>query len=156
MTYLKYPLLISLFLFAGLGCGEDEPTPVNPIGEVTILVSKEEYSKQTGTPITAVLVNLSLNPVYLHSCHPNWTIERQENAGGWTDLGSWYGICDGPSMPIPIESGSYTEAPPISQSIYGTWESGSYRLRAEVYGNGEAKQLLPDDQRVSDPFQIVE
>ncbi|RLA03295.1 MAG: hypothetical protein DRQ54_10950 [Gammaproteobacteria bacterium] len=154
MKLLRFLVAISLLAACGVGCSEDESAPLTPTPGVSILVAEDTYSKQSARTIKAVLVNLSPNPVYLLTCHGNWTIERQDDTGEWVNLGGWYIICFGPSTPYPIESGSYSEVPPLSH--YPHWESGSFRIRVEVYGDDSASQLIPEDQRVSAPFEIVD
>lgn len=148
-------LLIVVLSSLAFGCGGDDPV-VPPQRTIEILTTQSDYSKQVGNPIEAILVNLMRDPVYILSCHPYTTIEIQEPEG-WRDLGaSWYPICLGPSVPVPIAPGKSVDLPSISSSTYRTWPDGTYRLRVEVYGDETAKTLLPERDLVSAPFAISE
>jgi len=157
------PRILSALIVAGLLAGCQDDTVVAPASQVQVLTDAARYSRATGT-VRANLVNGSKRPVYMFTCSESTTLEVSE-AGGWKDLGAWYATCLGadpstaiaPAYPYSIEPGTFAALPDLPAEVMSSLDPGTYRMRVKVYANNSSPyELLPDAERVSDPFEIVD
>jgi hypothetical protein len=163
------PPILSVLAVAGLlaacggllaSCGDDNVAA--PVIQVQVVTDASQYSRKTGD-VRPTLVNASNRTVYLFSCTESTTLEVLES-GTWKDLGAWYPTCleangttRAPSRPYPVEAGTFTDLPHLTADDMATLDPGTYRMRVQVYANSEPPyDLLPEDQRVSEPFELVD
>lgn len=154
--------ILGALVIAGLlsACGDDT---VAPALQVQVVTDASTYSRSSDE-VRPTLVNASNRAVYLFTCSETTTLEVSE-AGGWKDLGAWYPTClesggiasPGPSRPYPVDPGTYSDLPHLTADDMANLAPGTYRMRVQVYAHDQPPyDLLPDDQRVSDPFEIVD
>lgn len=150
--------LPGVLLAAGLlavllsGCNDKNPV-ATPAGKVKVVTDASTYVQ--GTPVNSLLVNGSDQTVYTLSCTAYTTLEVLK-ADGWSSLGSWYLVCDGPTRPVPLAPGNYFRSPPLTTSGSMPLDPGTYRIRVDVFGNDTFPyKLIPEDQRLSEPFEIT-
>lgn len=149
--------LLALLSSLGLSCSDECPTSTDPVIQAAVLLERDEFSRQTGPSVEAVLANQSSRSLYVFSCSSSWTVERQDSTGAWVSLGApWYLPCDGPAVPIPVEPGGYAVAPPIPRDTYSNWLSATYRMRVAVYLDQEMREPLSGDREVSRPFRLAD
>jgi len=146
-------ILAGMLWGAALGLtGCDDGTPAAPPRVVRVLTDASSYV--SGSLVRSILLNGSAQPVYTLNCADYATLEIQRPEG-WMNLGAWYPLCDGPTVPIALSPGRYRALPDLDSGTEGL-EPGTYRIRVEVYGNDTFPyKLIPEDQRLSEPFTIV-
>jgi len=141
-------------------CGDDDV--VAPAIQVQVVTDASQYSRKSGD-VRVTLVNASNHSVYLFSCSESTTLEVLEG-GTWKDLGAWYPTCleanrsaQALSRPYPVEAGTFIDLPHLTADDMTTLDPGTYRMRVQVYASDEPPYgLLPEDQRVSEPFELVD
>jgi hypothetical protein len=144
---------------AGLLTACNSDTVVAPPDfRVLVTTDAARYSLSSGV-VHTTLGNLSSKPIYMWGCAPNLFLDHQEN-GEWKELGAfWYAVCmSAPDRPYPIEPDAWVTLPPLDLRFdYSrVLEPGTYRMRALAFADDQRPNtLLPEDQLVSKPFQIV-
>lgn len=134
------------------GCNDKNPVAA-PAGEVRVVTDASSYV--LGTPVNSLLVNGSDQTVYTLSCTEYVTLEVLK-PDGWSNLGSWYFTCDGPTIPVPLAPGNYRQLPQLPTGGSMPLEPGTYRLRVDAFSNDTFPyKLIPEDQRVSEPFEVL-
>lgn len=134
------------------GCNDKNPVST-AAGEVKVVTDASTYLQ--GTPVNSLLVNGSDQTVYTLNCTAYTTLEVLKPEG-WSNLGSWYLLCDGPTIPNPLAPGNYRQLPQLPGGGSMPLPVGTYRLRVEVFSNDTFPyKLIPEDQRVSEPFKMT-
>lgn len=135
---------------------------VAPVLRVQVATDASTYVRSSDE-VHPTLANLSDQPVYLLTCSQTTRLEVSE-AGDWRDLGTWYPPClspggdsPAPSVPYPVQPGTFVDLPTITTNYLAGLDPGTYRIRVLVYSNSEPPYLpLPDAQQVSEPFQVTD
>lgn len=145
-------LIVAGALVTAAGC--DDENPAAPPGAVQVVTDASTYVM--GVPVRGLLVNGGGNTVYTLSCTAFATLEVRKPEG-WTSLGAWYLMCDGPTVLVPLAPGTYLALPEIDAATEADLGAGTYRLRVDVYNNDTFPYLsISEDQRVSEPFALVD
>ena len=138
-------------------CGPSRPTVAPGTQSVRVFPSRSgdlTFSRADGDAVETVFVNGSARAVYSFVASGDTVLERWEG-DEWVEQPVGY-VFGGPPylVPIPIEPGEYypLTALPLRKVDVGP---GTYRVKARVYEDAGRKRLLPVEERVSRPFEIV-
>ncbi len=113
------------------------------------------FSRQSDYAVESVWGNHSARAIWFAMPSFSTILERRDG-DEWVPQRGWYGItADGPN-PVPVQPGAYRSLAelPLGQSPYVA--PGTYRIRVLAYEDAGWTRPIPDDERVSRPFTVVD
>ena len=153
------PLTMRTFLFALLllpltGC-DSNPVATANAQSAELLTDKRTYYQSNGPYINVSLANVSDQLLYIASPSFDTVLDMREE-GEWLEIGAWYVIGAIGPFPTRLEPGTYRTWPAltVSEPVF-LLEPGQYRIRTKVYEDEQLERLLPEEDLVSEPFEIV-
>lgn len=140
-----FPLLTGL-----LGCGSSEPSDLQ-LAQLLIRTDKPVYSLAQDRAAQPTLVNQGTVPIYApmneYVYVEQWTGEE------WINRTSWF-VVDGDGTSFPIAPGDSLAALPMDFA-YVNNRAGIYRFVFEVALDPNGRHLVPEADRVSQPFELT-
>ena len=147
-------LILSLLLLPLAACDSD-PVSTAEAQSVELLTDKRTYFRSSGPYIRVSLANTSDRVLYIASPSFDTVLDKREG-DEWVEIGAWY-TTGGISIPTGLEPGTYRTWPALTVSApVFMLEPGEYRIRTEVYEDEQLERLLPEEELVSEPFEIVQ
>ena len=114
------------------------------------------FSRSAGDTIRTAFVNGPSSTVYLlHPFVGIVTLERCQG-GEWVDQPVPYGRAAVVAKPRPLGPHQYEPLWELKLNDFDHVEPGTYRVQAYVFADPSLERLLPESQRVSSVFEIVE
>jgi hypothetical protein len=135
-----------------LACHGSPPTaPTAPTARLLVQSDKTQYSLASDRGATPLLVNLGPDRVYAPM---NEYVYVERFAGGkWQDRHPWFAV-DGVGISFPIRAGDTLTAWAMRFGYVGD-QVGTYRFVFEVAFDSLGRQLVPEAQRTSPPFELT-
>ena len=145
--------LLALLLLPLTGC-DSNPVATASAQSAELLTDKRTYFQSSGPYINVSLANVSDQVLYITSPSFDTVLDMREE-GEWLEIGAWYAI-GGIGLPTRLEPGTYRTWPAltVSEPVFPL-EPGQYRIRTKVYEDEQLDRLLPEEDLVSEPFEIV-
>lgn len=147
-------VILAMLLLSLVGC-DSGPIATTNAPSVELLTDKRTYSRSSGPYINVSLTNASDQVLYIAS--PSFDTVLDQRAGDeWVEIGAWYSI-GGIGAPTRLEPRTYRTWPVLTmrEPVF-ILEQGQYRIRTKVYEDENLERLLPEEDRVSAPFEIVQ
>ena len=147
-------LIFAMLLLSLVGCDSD-PVATGNTRSAELLTDKRTYHRSSGPHINVSLTNASDHVLYISS--PSFdTVLDQRVGDEWVEIGAWYSI-GGIGLPTLLEPSTYRTWPTLTvREPAFILEQGQYRIRTKVYEDEGLEHLLPEEDRVSAPFEIVQ
>lgn len=147
-------LILALLVLSSVGCDSDTVATVD-VRSAELLTDKRTYFRSSGPYINVSLTNVSDEVLFIAS--PSFdTVLDQRVGDEWVEIGAWYSIGGIGPFPTRLEPRTYRTWPAltVSEPVFMLGQ-GQYRIRTKVYEDENLEQLLPEEDRVSAPFEIV-
>ena len=112
------------------------------------------FSRERGDVVETVFVNGSDRTVFFASPSLSTALDRWEG-GAWVEQPYWYGTIAILPEPAPVGPGEYRPLVYLSLTEVGV-RPGRYRIRAAVYEDATWERALPESERVSPSFEVME
>jgi hypothetical protein len=148
-TSLSHLLWAFLALTGIVGCEPVEPNG-DGVAELLVRTDKPAYSLAVDRAATATLFNQGRSPIYAPMNEYVYVEQWSEN--GWINRSPWF-VIDGTEVSFPIAPGDSLVALPMNFG-YVNNRAGVYRFVFEVALDPFGRRLVPEDQRVSEPFEV--
>jgi hypothetical protein len=146
----RVPLRVLAVLTAIAGCGSTEPRDLR-VPELLVRTDKTVYSLAVDEAAQPTLVNLGTVPIYA-PMNEYVYIERWSGEN-WIDRIPWF-VVDGNGASFPIAPGDSLAALPMDFDYVNNLP-GIYRFVFEVALDPNGHHLVPEADRVSQPFEIT-
>jgi hypothetical protein len=146
---LRFPLPVTA-IFALAACGTTGPGNIG-VAELLVRTDKPAYSLAVDRAATATLFNQG--PVSIYAPMNEYVYVERWSGNGWIDRTPWFAV-DGTGLSFPIGPGDSLAALPMDFG-YVNNRAGVYRFVFEVALDPNGRQLLPESQRVSQPFELT-
>lgn len=146
------PFLLALIMLPFVG---SDPVATASAQGAELLTNQRSYRWSSGPYVEVSLANTSDRVLYIAS--PSFdTVLDKRDGDRWVEIGAWY-VIGGLGMPTRLEPGTSRTWPEltVSESVF-TLDPGQYRIRTKVYEDEQLERLLPEEERVSAPFEIVQ
>jgi len=148
----RSPLLLPalLVLTAMAACGSTEP---GDLGAARLLVrtDKPVYSLSVDRGANVMLINQS--SVHIYAPMNEYVYVERRSDFGWINRTPWFAI-DGIGVSFPIAPGDSLTAPAMDFG-YVNNRAGVYRFVFDVALDRLGRHLVPEDQRVSQAFEVT-
>lgn len=141
---------ICLALGTAMGCGSSGPTEIR-LADLVVRSDKATYSLDRDPGARATLVNRGLVRVYAPMNEYVYVEQLSEN--GWINRQTWFAV-DGNGVSFPVAPGDSLSAPAMSFG-YVNRRAGTYRFVFEVAFDSLGRHLVPEEDRVSEPFEVT-
>ena len=132
-----------------VGTAEAQAVHIQPSSDDDLV-----FSRDRGDVVETVFVNGSDRTVFFALPSLSTALDRWER-GLWVEQPYWYGTIAILPEPAPVAPGAYRPLAYLSL-IEVDVKPGRYRIRAVVYEDAAWKRLLPEPERVSPSFEVVE
>lgn len=144
------PLFPALLALAAItGCGSTEPSGLSA-PELLVRTDQAVYSKAIQEPVKATVINSGASMVYF--LMGDYVYIEQASDNGWIYRGPWFSV-DGSTPSFPLAPGDSLEVLPMDLSYIDG--AGVYRLVFQVSADRLMRRLLPEAERVSQPFSVT-
>ncbi|MCC5904674.1 MAG: hypothetical protein JJU13_00580 [Balneolaceae bacterium] len=155
-------MIISLLFIPGMFLSNCEKVifPAMGEGELDTDIPLENHRYNLRTSATDSVIEVKFinrsdeNLYYKAGPMPSATVQKLEG-NRWKDLGIWYRIVTGgPIIRVTLKPGEMMSLPELDlrNSIHS---SGYYRIHFSVYREADYEELIPETDRVSDPFVVI-
>jgi predicted small lipoprotein YifL len=147
-----FGVLIGLFpLFPALaGCGSSGPSDL-PVADLLVRTDKPAYSLAVDQAAQPILVNQGTVSIYAPM--NEYVYIEQWTGQEWINRTSWFTV-DGYGTSLPIAPGDSLAALPMDFG-YVNNRAGIYRFVFEVALDPNGRNLVPEADRVSQPFEVT-
>lgn len=142
------PALLALLPLSG--CSSTGPSALTA-PKVLIATDKSVYSLSVDVEARVTLINQGPLPIYAPMNEYVYVEQRSDN--GWINRSPWF-VVDGLGPSFPVAPGDSLTSPPMSFG-YVNRRAGTYRFVFEVALDRFGRQLVPEEQRVSAPFEVT-
>jgi hypothetical protein len=145
-------VLIRLFpLLTGLaGCSSGGPSDL-PVADLLVRTDKRVYSLPADQAAQPTLVNQGTVPIYAPM--NEYVYVERWSGQDWINRMPWF-VVDGHGPTFPIAPGDSLAALPMDFE-YVNNRAGIYRFVFEVALDPNGRHLVPEADRVSQPFEIT-
>ena len=143
-------LAILLAITALIGCGSTGPSGL-PAPDLVVKTDKPVYSLSVDVEAHVTLINTG--SVQIYAPMNEYVFVEQWSDNGWINRSPWFAI-DGVGPSFPVAPGDTLSSPAMSFG-YVNRRAGTYRFVFEVALDRFGRQLVPEEQRVSEPFQVT-
>jgi hypothetical protein len=138
-----------LALTAVSGCGSTDPSALTT-PELLVETDKSGYSFSADADVQVTLINQGPLPIYAPM--DQYVFVEQWSDNGWINRSGWFFI-DGFGPTFSIAPGDTLLSP--SMSLQYLNRAGTYRFIFAVTVDRLGRQLIPEEQRVSEPFTVT-
>ena len=142
------PALLALTAIGG--CGSTGPSGLG-LPALRITTDKPIYSLSVDAEARVTLINQG--SVHIYAPMNEYVYVEQWSDNGWINRRPWFAI-DGSTPSLPVAPGDSLTAPPMSFD-YVNRRAGTYRFVFEVALDQLGHRLVPEEQRVSQPFEVT-
>ena len=141
------PALLALATITG--CGSTEPSALS-VPDLLVRTDQAVYSKTGNAPVKTVVLNSGSSTVYF--LMGDYVHIEQASDNGWIYRGPWFSV-DGSTPSFPLAPGDSLEVLPMDLAYID--RAGVYRFVFQVSADRQMRQLLPQAERVSQPFSVT-
>jgi hypothetical protein len=148
------PTIFPLQFWAGVAlatttaCGSTEPS----VAALLVRTDKPVYSLAVDRAATPTLVNQGSRQIYAPM--NEYVYVERWSGNGWIDRSPWF-VVDGLGVSFPIAPGDSLVALPMDFG-YVSNRVGRYRFVFEVALDPKGHRLVPEDERVSEAFEVTQ
>jgi hypothetical protein len=139
-----------LGLTSTIACGSTDPTGV-AVAELLVRTDKPVYSLAFDQGASATLINRGSIRVYAPM--NEYVFVEQWSGNGWINRRPWFAV-DGVGVSLPVAPGDSLVAFPMNFG-YVDRRAGVYRFVFEVALDSLGRRLVPEQDRVSEPFEVT-
>lgn len=151
---MRYTALACCLLLAACDSGSIETAEAQAVHIRPSSNNNLIFNREYGGYIETVYANSSGRIVFFAVPSPSTALDRWED-GAWVEQPYWYGTLASVPRPAPVGPGEYHPLTTLSLFDAGVLP-GRYRIRADVYEDAAWKRALPESERVSLPFEVVD
>ncbi len=154
--------IIGLLLVSGLFLSNCENAIFPAMGEgefdTDIPLEQHRYDLRTSAAdavIEVKFINRSDENLYIKTGPVLFAILQKLDGNRWKDRGIWYKVLmGGPVIRVTLEPGEVLSLPELDLRDW-IQSSGYYRIHFTVYRDEDFEELIPEADRVSDPFEVI-
>lgn len=144
-------LLPALLLVTALsGCSSTGPSA---LGAPKLLVKTDKSTYSLSLDLEAQVTLINQGPVQIYAPMNEYVYVEQWSDNRWINRRPWFAI-DGSTPSFPVAPGDSLTSPPMSFG-YVNRTAGTYRFIFEVALDQFGRRLIPEEQRVSQPFEVT-
>ena len=160
--------IIGLLLVPGLFLSNFENAIFPAMGEgeydTDIPLEQHRYDLRTSATdavIEVKFINRSDENLYIKAGPVFSTTLQKLDGNRWKDLRAWYRVVTGgPIIRVILEPGEMLSLPELDLRDIAIntdiiRKSGYYRIHVNVYRDEDFEELIPEADRVSDPFEVI-
>lgn len=139
-----------LALTAITGCGSTGPSA---LGSPDLLVKTDKSVYSLAVDVEARVTLINRGPAHIYAPMNEYVFVEQWSDNGWINRTPWFAI-DGSTPSFPVAPGDSLTSPPMSFG-YVNRMAGTYRFVFAVTVDRFGRQLIPEEQRVSESFEVT-
>lgn len=160
--------IIGLLFISGLFLSNCENAIFPAMGEgeydTDIPLEQHRYDLRTSATdavIEVKFINRSDENLYIKAGPVFSTTLQKLDGNRWKDRGIWYKVLmGGPVIRVTLEPGEVLSLPELDLRDIAIntdiiRKSGYYRIHVTVYRDEDFEELIPEADRVSDPFEVI-
>jgi hypothetical protein len=142
------PALLAVTALAG--CGSTDPSD---LGAPALLVKTDKLVYSLSVDVEAHVTLINHGSVRIYAPMNEYVYVEQWSDNGWINRSPWF-VVDGIGPSFPVAPGDSLTSPPMSFA-YVNRRAGTYRFVFEVALDRLGRHLVPEEQRVSEPFMVT-
>jgi hypothetical protein len=139
-----------LALTALTGCDSTSPSALTA-PDLVVKTDKSLYSLSQDVEAQVTLVNRG--PLQIYAPMNEYVFVEQWSDNGWINRRPWFAL-DGFGPTFPVAPGDTLRSPAMSFGYIGGM-AGVYRFVFHVTLDRLGRQMVPEEQRVSEPFEVI-
>jgi hypothetical protein len=144
----SFPALLVVTALAG--CDSTEPSELDAPA-LLVQTDKPVYSLSVDVEARVTLINQG--SVRIYAPMNEYVYVEQWSDNGWINRTPWF-VIDGIGPSFPVAPGDSLTSPPMSFN-YVNRRAGTYRFVFNVALDRLGRHLVPEQQRVSEPFMVT-
>ena len=144
-------LIPALFaLTAAAGCGSTGPSA---LATPDLLVTTDKTVYTLAVDVQAQVTLINRGPMHIYAPMNEYVFVEQWSENGWINRRPWFAI-DGSTLSLPVAPGDSLTSPPMSFG-YVNRRAGTYRFVFDLALDRLGRRLIPEEHRVSQPFDVT-